>query len=131
MGLTTLVSELRRFLRFHARGEVCTRIEGFDKMTVILRDVAKGGFAIVAPMPFAPGERHRFFFTLPEGDVVGLHAMAVHRYALKNEGDARKFVIGWRFLPQNSDQDVERFVEATASAQLEAPPSDGAAQGDR
>jgi PilZ domain-containing protein len=122
MSLASLVGDLRRFLRSRARDEVYTRIEGFDRMTVVLRDVAPGGFAIIAPMPFAPGERYRFFFTLPNGSVLGLLAIAVHRYPLKHEGDARRFVIGWRFLPENADEDIEKFVNAAASSKPASEP---------
>jgi len=120
MAVKTLIAELRRFLRFEVRSEVGVRIDGHEEMAVTLRDVGRGGFAIIAPMPFSPGERYQFTFTLPEGAPIVVSAMAMHRYALeKNEHGVQPFVTGWRFLLERDSPDVDRLVTAVAFARPE------------
>jgi len=110
----SFVGDVRRFLRFEPRTEVGVRMEGYAQMAVTLRDVGRGGFAIVAPMPFSPGERYRFTFDLPSGKSVMLSAMAVHRYPLKGEQEIRLYVTGWRFLLENTAEDIDRLMNEVA-----------------
>src|SRR5262249_39571902 len=115
-----LIAELRRFLRFEVRSDVRVKIDGYEQMAVTLRDVGRGGFAIVAPMSFSPRERYRFTFTLPEGPPLVLSAMAMHGYPLPPDlKGIRPYVTGWRFLLEHDDPDINRLVTAIAFARPE------------
>jgi hypothetical protein len=115
--MTTLrswVTEARRFFRFKARTGVRVRMEGYEQMAVVLRDVGRGGFAILAAAPFSPGDRFRFTFDLPDRRVVSLTAVAVHGYPRKDGDGACEYVSGWRFLLENATADIDRLVTAAA-----------------
>ena len=109
-GFKSFVGDVRRFLRFETRTEVSVRMEGYAQMALTLKDIGRGGFAMMAPMPFSPGERYRFTFSLPSGKAVVLSAMAVHRYQVKSDADIKQYVTGWRFLLENATEDIDRLM---------------------
>jgi hypothetical protein len=98
-------------------------MEGYEQMSVILRDVGRGGFAILAPAPFSPGDRFRFTFELPTHKAVSLTAVAVHGFPRKAGDGPCEYVSGWRFLLENTTEDIDRVVAAAAEHPLTLPSS--------
>jgi hypothetical protein len=118
-SLRSWATELRQFLRLKARSGVSVRMEGYEQMAVVLRDVSRGGFAMLAPAPFSPGDRYRFRFDLPSGKAINLRAVAVHGHPHKDANGPAEYVSGWRFLLENAAEDIDRLVAAAG----EHPPT--------
>ena len=120
-SLRSWATELRKFLRFKARSGVRVRMEGYEQMSVVLHNVSRGGFAILAPAPFSPGDRYfdleqdaRFDvrFDLPSRKAINLRAVAVHIQPRKDAKGPAEYVSGWRFLLENAAADIDRLVAA-------------------
>jgi hypothetical protein len=87
-------------------------MEGYEQMSVVLHNVSRGGFAILAPAPFSPGDRYWFRFDLPSRKAINLRAVAVHSQPRKDAKGPAEYVSGWRFLLENAAADIDRLVAA-------------------
>jgi len=92
----TVIPSQRRAVRLLPTNELRVHIAGLA-LTVEIRDLSFGGFAIIATRPFWRGMTHRFTFASSSGLEISLVAKAVHCYSLPPEAGPT-FVTGWEFM---------------------------------
>jgi hypothetical protein len=74
-------AERRLLPRIEVTGRLLGRIVP-AAITIEVRDVGPGGFSITAPVPFPPGVRHPFQFTLGDGSTIAVDAVSEHAMPL-------------------------------------------------
>lgn len=103
----------RRTARHPVNGQLAIAIRGMD-LSVELRDLSFGGFAIVAPRQFWRGMTHWFTFSTPAGRTVTLVAKAVHCAPVQNDPQAvntPRFLSGWEFMAGTSEKNEKAIGE--------------------
>ena len=93
--LSSLVG--RRSDRHAVRNNLQIRIHGLD-VTMAMRDVGEGGFAIVSDRPFKSGTEQRFVISVAEAGLsITIMARAVYSRPVSDESGEMHFVTGWAF----------------------------------
>ena len=70
----------------------------------VLRDLSDGGLAIESKVPFAMGSRHRFRISGARGLSLAVDATAMHSMRIMPSGGVPRYLTGFAFADQTSDQ---------------------------
>ena len=86
--------------RFAPRLDVLDQLHGHlvkINVPLIVRELGAGGFSVESPVPFPPGARHRFRFTLAGGGEVIVEAVGVHTRSTGAIGGTDRHISGFAF----------------------------------
>jgi len=92
----------RRWPRLVPDREISVTIPSL-RVTLTLRDLSVGGFAVSAPRPFTVGITHRFLFTAEGGVEITIVAKAMHCHSRPANGQPL-FVTGWQFMAGSMEE---------------------------
>jgi hypothetical protein len=73
------------------------------RVTLTLRDLSVGGFAVSAPRPFTVGITHRFLFSTESGVEITIVAKAMHCHSRPTDAHPL-FITGWQFMAGSMDE---------------------------
>ena len=108
--------------RRHApRLEVLEQLHGqlvSVKVPLVVREMGAGGFSVESTVPFPPGARHRFRFTLAGGGKVIVEADGVHMRSMSQTGGTDRDISGFAFCRDGhpeSARAVRTLLDAVSS----------------
>lgn len=95
-------------------------------LSMTVRDISLGGFAVEAPLRFAHGEAHEFVLQLSNGTRLPVRARSVYCYAKRDR--EHQFITGWEALGDpGTARAMARLVDEFLA--LEAGSGDPVAEG--
>jgi hypothetical protein len=89
--------------RRHPRIRIGSSLYGYGvegDVSVTIRDVSQGGFALESPVPFAVGAEQTFLFTSADGQETLVRCQCRHARMTTSAAGAAVCVAGFEFLPQ-------------------------------
>jgi hypothetical protein len=97
------MDERRRYPRVNIVAELHGRLVELD-MTVAMRDISQGGFAVESSIEFPIGREHTFLFSFGETRKMTVVAVCRHCRSIEAENGRPSYLAGFEFLPQSFEQ---------------------------